>query len=846
MKRKTRNRLLIAVLILVFAVAALVVIQSPQSANASSYESEYMPTPQITVLTHGLADFNGASHWSNTYPTTFNEQVNGKNTQQAHFSYDYDSLIHKLSVQAGGANIYWAKMDDESLAYDLYDISGGSNYTYHTDYYDAWQNRQLVTTTITNISKHIIIVFEASDGEASNAAVYDEFEYMLDDIIDKVQALNPEQRLPKVNLVGHSRGGITNLMYAIYCKDPKVIHTMISVGTPYVGIAVPLELAGIIGVSSGLTDVSDSSSYNFYYGGWLRKGGTLSHINTVAIAGQFASNTAFESLVPWLIRIGINTYTLTHGIDANDFHNMLLQSDFMVSRNSQLGMDENNNYYNFDYTYTRYFSGSSPDTNINKRNVADQPVPHNLEAHDTQIINYILNHITAKKLYTVTLDTQGGTGGDYSTIAVYSEAMPEAGSPPTKTGYTFGGYYTTPNGGGTQYYTANMASANTYYTSEGITLYAKWIANTYTVTLNRNGGSGGSSSVNAYYGEAMPTATAPTKAGYTFGGYYTEQNGGGTQYYTSSMTSANTYDIAGNTTLYAKWTGNSYTVTLNPQNGEDSYTVTATYGETMPYTQAPTRAGYIFGGYYASPNGGGKQYYTANMNIAVKYDISGNATLYAYWLEPFVIEDGVLLEYNGISASITIPDGVTGIGDYAFSGCTTLINLVIPSGVTSIGEFAFEDCYNLVSITLPFTLTSIGNYAFYGCQSLASISISDNVSEAGIHLLYYVYEEVTLYVEAEELPDGWEDIWNFQLVNYSSHPVIWGCIFSVDKTYVVSIVSDYIENPQESELYAPYRDGYTFGGWTVTENGTVADYYMEDLGVSAPYETALYAIWIAN
>ena len=57
---------------------------------------------------------------------------------------------------------------------------------------------------------------------------------------------------------------------------------------------------------------------------------------------------------------------------------------------------------------------------------------------------------------------------------------------------------------------------------------------TSTVTLDRQSGSGGSSSVTATYDAAMPAATMPTRAGYIFGGYYTAANGGGTQYYTAA------------------------------------------------------------------------------------------------------------------------------------------------------------------------------------------------------------------------------------------------------------------------------------------------------------------------
>ena len=61
----------------------------------------------------------------------------------------------------------------------------------------------------------------------------------------------------------------------------------------------------------------------------------------------------------------------------------------------------------------------------------------------------------------------------------------------------------------------------------------------------------------------------------------------------------------------------------------------------------------------------------------------------------FVITDGVLTQYNGTDAVVTIPSGVTKIGDRAFKGCTALTGLVIPEGVTAIAADAFEGCTDL-------------------------------------------------------------------------------------------------------------------------------------------------------
>ncbi len=81
--------------------------------------------------------------------------------------------------------------------------------------------------------------------------------------------------------------------------------------------------------------------------------------------------------------------------------------------------------------------------------------------------------------------------------------------------------------------------------------------------------------------------------------------------------------------------------------------------------------------------------------------------------------------------SITIPYSVTSIGDDAFSYCTSLTSITIGNGVTSIGSYVFEGCTSLTSITIPESVTSIGNGAFYICSSLTSITIPDSVTSIG-------------------------------------------------------------------------------------------------------------------
>lgn len=125
-------------------------------------------------------------------------------------------------------------------------------------------------------------------------------------------------------------------------------------------------------------------------------------------------------------------------------------------------------------------------------------------------------------------------------------------------------------------------------------------------------------------------------------------------------------------------------------------------------------------------------------------------------INDFVIENGVLLKYNGSDSDVIIPDDVTEIGCNSFKGCENLKSIEISNSVKDISRFAFEDCINLTNIKLPDGLKvinqgvfeycrnlksiiipneviKIDEDAFRGCASLTSISIPNSVKNIGVH-----------------------------------------------------------------------------------------------------------------
>ena len=213
------------------------------------------------------------------------------------------------------------------------------------------------------------------------------------------------------------------------------------------------------------------------------------------------------------------------------------------------------------------------------------------EKAEFQIKSLTFTYTTTAKSYTISLNDNGGAGGDGEHGVTYNSATGNLSNTPTKKGYHFAGYWTGEGGTGTKIFNADKTpvknvegytdnSNNKLWKHDGdVTLYAKWEANTYTVHFDGNHASGGSTAdqgfsyneaakalrangytyaytitYNANDGSCSPT-TANTNASCTFDSWNTNPNGTGTKY-TNQQNVQNLTDVnSGTVNLYAQWTG---------------------------------------------------------------------------------------------------------------------------------------------------------------------------------------------------------------------------------------------------------------------------------------------------
>lgn len=313
-------------------------------------------------------------------------------------------------------------------------------------------------------------------------------------------------------------------------------------------------------IESSAITLQTPTKDGYIFGGWYSDSGLSTPVSTIP-AGSTGNKTFYAkwtaitvsaTLTPTTGVAGATqdfTFSITSNVSTSDGYYVAVYNFGTVGSGTHGAgyMDGDKAYNTSPVSYSKSGVGGFASAGIYTTNVV-------LLKNSVVIATSDAITFAAGNYYTVSFDLQGH-GSSISPQNILSGSTATEPSPaPTADGYTFGGWYQEP------------ACTNAWNFSTAITaartLYAKWTAKTYTVTLNRESGTTGSTSVTATYNSGMPSATMPTRTGYTFDGYYASANGVGTKYYNADGSSAHIWDIAGTGTLHANWTENMTSVTL--------------------------------------------------------------------------------------------------------------------------------------------------------------------------------------------------------------------------------------------------------------------------------------------
>ncbi len=415
--------------------------------------------------------------------------------------------------------------------------------------------------------------------------------------------------------------------------------------------------------------------------------------------------------------------------------------------------------------------------------------------------------------YTVTFNANYGTEKSTTQSFTYGQSVTLNGNTFSRTGYTFLGWATSTNG--EVVYSDKAVISNLQ--STGLTLYAKWRPNTYSVLFDANGGTG-TDIIEVTYDEIYKLPESePERTGYKFVGWFTAKDGTGTP-----VTWDTPFNTAGNVTLYAKWTANSYTVTFNANAGDATGSMddqTFTYGTSQALTANEfSRTGYTFLG-WATSQGSDKVVYVDEaivLNLTAIDDAT--VTLYAVW-EPKTYT--VTFNSNGGSTvaavevnygeKVTAPAAPTRDG-YKFVGWYV--------GET---EFKFEETNitDNITITAKWVIkTYTVSFNSNGGSAVEAVKVNhgekvtapkaptkDGYLFAGWYLGETAYDFNGVVTADVELTAEWTPI------EYTISYVLNGGTNADDAVTTFTVESE------EITLLAPTREGYSFDGWYNAEIG---------------------------
>ncbi|MCF7914742.1 MAG: InlB B-repeat-containing protein [Spirochaetaceae bacterium] len=293
----------------------------------------------------------------------------------------------------------------------------------------------------------------------------------------------------------------------------------------------------------------------------------------------------------------------------------------------------------------------------------------------------------AERGFAVSFNTAGGTS--VATQYIQEDGLVTMPPAPSRTGYTFLGWYHEES-------LTTLWDFDNDTVTDSTVLYAGWEANQYEVSFDLSGGTGSNGPVTAVFGSPMPDAgDPPTRTGYYFYGYYSDENGGGTRYYTSSMQSDHVWDRVETAKLYAYWVeppAEHVLVSFDSQGADTpavpNYIEVELGASVDSLPDPPVRSGYHFNGWWTETDGQGNWFGTS---MAVNDAI----TVYAHWITEF--SDGATRPPTDVVCAMVGLDQI--ISPYG-EGETVFTDAVVDSGNPLYSDYPGLTLNGMVAVLL--------------------------------------------------------------------------------------------------------------------------------------------------
>ena len=417
-------------------------------------------------------------------------------------------------------------------------------------------------------------------------------------------------------------------------------------------------------------------------------------------------------------------------------------------------------------------------------------------ANDT-ILYAIWEQNIILETYAVTYNANGGSGTPETQRITHGESFTIPNIEPTRQGCEFLGWSTNSNAS-----TPTYIKGQTYPINSSMALYAVWKVNGYTVTYYPNGGSGEPSPQTVEHdGSITVSAIKPGKMGHEFVGWDIS-SAAETVIYEPNDTISN---IIGNINLYAVWEINQYTVTYYANEGSNVPNAeTVNYGGNITIsTTIPTRDGYEFAGWDTS-SAAGTVIYEPNDTIE---NISANINLYAVWGE-MAVQYTITFDPNsgtGAPAAITVNEG---------ESVTIPDNVPTRSGGTAYTTYSFVG-WSKTQKTASATVTA--DYA--PGETIPASEINGDMP------LYATYHSQSSYGIGTK----------YYVVLFNQNGGSKGPIaLRVQQRQAGTIPTT-----------TPTKEGYTFLGWSTTQNATTAT-NAAGTSITPTGNMTLYAVWGEN